>query len=92
VAERQQVQFPCDCGATINADVPEPLFTNKPTVSMITFVHEEIIRCPKCRQGFVYAVSGIAITAGGFVAVNIPEEKKVFLAPPGSKIPPPRVQ
>lgn len=79
----KEVQFQCNCGTAITAKIPEPAFINRIAFTIIMFLHESVTRCPNCRQAFVYAVSGIGITEGGFVAAEVPEDKAIMAPPPG---------
>jgi hypothetical protein len=79
----KETQFQCPCGTVVTAVVPPPSFVNRIGFTIIVFTHEEVARCPNCRQAYVYAINGIGITEGGFIAAEVPEEKSIVAPPSG---------
>jgi hypothetical protein len=65
-------QFKCTnegCGATVETEMPEGIFINKPTVSMLVMVHQEVAMCPNCGQGYSFVIRGVTGISMGWMPI-----------------------
>jgi hypothetical protein len=64
------------CGAEVTVEIPEGLLINKPTVSMVVLVHQEVSVCPNCGTSYGFVMRGLNLRTQDVAWAPIIVQKK----------------
>lgn len=83
MASDRERKFPCPtCKTEIVTEIPEGIFINKPTVSMLVMVHQEAAVCSGCGQPFCFVLRAIKGWEIGWLPVTIQQEEPGIITVP----------